>query len=115
MWHDIATLDGYLGIAEAIRNSSELFKHRGLPEPVSYEQIPEFAERGLRRSQVFFSDLEGRLAKSPYVAGDRFTYADIVAYIYFDWAARGTDIDPTEGRGALACRSDQISLWPSVS
>jgi glutathione S-transferase len=92
MWYNIATLDGYLGIAEAIRNPSELFKHR-----------------------VFFSDLEGRLAKSPYVAGDRFTYADIVAYVYVDWAVRGTDIDPTEGCGALALWSNQISLRPSVS
>ena len=114
MWHDIATLDGYLGIAEAIRNSSELFKHRGLPGPVSYEQIPELVERGLRRSQVFFSDLEGRLTKSPYVAGNRFTYADIAAYVYVDWAARGIDIDPTEGRHALARWSEQISLRPSV-
>ena len=115
MWHDITTLDGYLGIAEAIRNSSEMFRHRGLPGPVSYEQIPALAERGHQRTQVFFDDLDDRLVESPYVAGERFTYADIAAYVYMGFAARWLKIEPTVERSALGRWADEISARPSVS
>src|SRR5512134_2470460 len=73
MWTDIQTFEGYLGMAEALRNGHEAFKGRALGGPVSYEQIPALAERGKRRAEVYFDKLETRLGESEYVAGDRYT------------------------------------------
>lgn len=115
MWHDITTLDGYLGIAEAIRNSSEAFVHRGLPGPVNYEQIPALAERGRRRTEVFLDNLDARVTESPYVAGERFTYADIAAFVYVGFARRGLKIDPAAGRASLQRWAAEIAARPSVN
>ena len=54
--------------------------------PVSYDQIPDLAERGRTRVKLFFNGLNERLAKSNYIAGDRFTVADITAFISLEFA-----------------------------
>ena len=69
---------------------------------MSYEQIPALAERGKRRAEVYFNKLETRLGESEFIAGDRYTYADIVGYVYVGFAARALGgAPPLEGRPAL--------------
>jgi glutathione S-transferase len=114
MWNDIATLEGYLAIQEAWRNSAEGFRGRPLPGLASYEQIPALAERGRRRSEVFFDRLEGRLAGSPFVALDRFSYADIVAFVYLGFAARAFKDDPGAARPSLARWRDAIAARSAI-
>jgi glutathione S-transferase len=114
MWNDIATFEGYLAIQEVLRNGAEAFKDRGLPGPVPYAQIPELVERGRRRCEVFFDGLDRRLAESPYVAGVRFTYADIVAYAYTGFAERVLKKDPAEGRGSLMAWRREIAERPAI-
>ena len=88
MWTDIQTLEGYLGLQEALRNRHEAFNGRALGGPVSYEQIPALAERGRLRAEVYFDKLETRLGESAFIASDRFTYADIVGFVYVGFAER---------------------------
>lgn len=114
MWHDIALLEGYLGIQEVLRNSLDAFAGRALPGPVSYEQIKALVERGKKRTEAFFDKLNQRLAESPYVALDRFTYADISAYVYQGFATRATGENPAEGRDDLARWSETIAARPAV-
>jgi glutathione S-transferase len=115
MWTDIQTFEGYLGLQEALRNGHEAFKGRALGGPVSYEQIPALAERGRRRAAVFFDKLDARLASSAFVAGERFTYADIVGFVYLGFAARAIGgAPPVEGRPALARWSEQIAARPAI-
>jgi glutathione S-transferase len=116
MWTDIQTLEGYLGLQEALRNGHEAFKGRGLGGPVAYEQIPALAERGKRRSEVYFNKLETRLGESEFIAGSRYTYADIVGYVYVGFAARalGSAASPLEGRPALKAWHDTIAARPAV-
>jgi glutathione S-transferase len=114
MWHDIALLEGYLGIQEVLRNSLDAFAGRALPGPVSYEQIKALVERGKKRTEAFFDKLNQRLAESPYVALDRFTYADISAYVYQGFATRATGENPAEARDDLARWHETIAARPAV-
>ena len=57
---------------------------------------------------------DARLAESSYVASDRFTYADIVAYVYREFANRATGIDPVIGRDNLTRWSETIAIRPAV-
>jgi glutathione S-transferase len=115
MWVDIQTLEGYLALQEALRNGHEAFKGRALGGPVSYEQIPALVERGRRRAAVYFDKLETRLGESPYLAGERFTYADIVGFVYLGFAARAVGgAPPIEGRPALAEWSARIAARPAI-
>ena len=115
MWTELQTFEGYLGLQEALRNGHEAFKGRALGGPVSYEQIPALAERGRRRAEVYFEKLEARLGASPFIAGERYTYADIVGYVYLGFAARalGKDAAPLQGRPALARWHETIAQRPA--
>jgi glutathione S-transferase len=115
MWVDIQTFEGYLALQEVLRNGHDAFKGRALGGPVSYEQIPALAERGRRRAAVFFDKLESRLGESAYIAGERFTYADIVGYVYLGFAARALGgQSPVDGRPALNEWSGRIAARPAI-
>ncbi len=114
MWHDIATLEGYLGAQELYRNGLDFFKGRALPGLQGYEQVEALVDRGRKRVEVFFDKLDRHLRESPYVASDRFTYADIVAYVYQGFATRAARVDPTDGRNDLARWSEMIGSRPAV-
>ena len=114
MWNDILTLEGYLALQESLRNGHEAFKGRALPGPVTWEQIPALAERGRRRAAIFFDKLETRLGESEFVAGARFTYADIVAFVYLGFAPRATDTNLIDSRPALKQWSAAIAARPAI-
>lgn len=115
MWTDIQTFEGYLGLAEALRNGHAAFKGRALGGPVAYEQIPELAARGRRRAEIYFNKLETRLGESEFIASDRYTYADIVGYVYLGFAGRALgSAAPLEGRPALAAWHARVASRPAV-
>ncbi|SVE34488.1 uncharacterized protein METZ01_LOCUS487342, partial [marine metagenome] len=105
---------GYLASQEVLRNDLEAFAGRALPGPQNYEQIKALVERGKKRTDVFFDKLDARLAESPYVALDRFTYADIATYVYRGFANRATGIDPAAGRDNVTRWSESIAARPAV-
>jgi glutathione S-transferase len=85
-WHEQVMTEGFLAGAEALRNVAKGFANRALTGPKNFGQIPELAERGRARLADFMAVLDSRLAESPYVALDRFTLADICAYVCVDFA-----------------------------
>ena len=115
MWHDIATLEGYLAIQERFRNSDSFPEGRALPGPVSYDRIPALVERGEKRIKACFDKLDRRLGESAYLAGDRYTYADIAAYVYRGFAQRVTSEDPAGSRANLARWVGEIEARPAVA
>ena len=115
MWHDIATLEGYLAIQERFRNSEVFPAGRALPGPTSYERIPALVKRGDKRIKGFFDKLDRRLAESEYLAGDRYTYADIAAYVYRWFAHWVTKDDPAEHREHLRRWTEAIDARPAVA
>jgi glutathione S-transferase len=85
-WQRRAERDGFLAVAEAFRNSTPAFKTRALPGPDDYVQIPALVERGRARTQAFFKLMNARLAEREFVAGERYTIADITTMIAIDFA-----------------------------
>ena len=70
----------------SLRNRSEFFKDSSITGPDRYAQVPELVERGRARAEAFFEVLDARLAEAPYLAGERFSAADIAAYVFVDFA-----------------------------
>lgn len=86
MWEHRFEWDGYLAVAETLRNSTERMKGRAYTGPVSFEQIPAVAERGKKRIERFWQIVEARAAESEFMAGERYTVADITALVSLDFA-----------------------------
>jgi glutathione S-transferase len=87
--------NGFFAVMEAFRNFTRGLKDRALPGPYNYEQIPALAERGRLRVGHFFQDLNTRLATNEFVAGSRYSVADITALITIDFA-RAVKMSPPE-------------------
>jgi len=88
MWNAKAEQQGLWAVADAYRNFARGLKGHALPGPDKYEQIPELAERSKSRVLSFFKTLDTQLAQREFLAGDRFTIADITAVVMIDFAAR---------------------------
>ncbi len=85
-WQRHMEFDGLLAVAEAFRNSFPAFSNRGLPGTVGVPAIPQLAERGKASLGRFYERLEERLGECEFVAGPRFTIADITALCVVDFA-----------------------------
>jgi glutathione S-transferase len=79
-------IDGWQAATEALRNSTPGLKDRALTGAESYAQISELGERGKLRTRRFLAHLDELLAGSAFVAGDRYTAADIMAMVLVDFA-----------------------------
>ena len=79
-------MQGLTAVGEVLRNRAKAFRGRALTGSAGFEQIPELAERGLRRIDLFFEELDAILADRPFVAGERYSIADITALVAVDFA-----------------------------
>ncbi len=86
MWEHRFEIDGFLAVTEAFRNQARGLAGRALTGPGNVEQIPELVTRGRRRVERFFTVLDEQLARHPFVAGERYTIADITAQVAVDFA-----------------------------
>ena len=86
LWQRDVELNGFMSIAECFRNRSRGFINRALTGPVNYAQIPELVERGRQRVKHFYQSMDLRLAEVEYIAGDRFSIADISMLVMADFA-----------------------------
>jgi glutathione S-transferase len=86
MWQLRVTFEGFFAVGETFRNRTPAFKNHALAGPHSFEQIPQLVERGLARIKIFFEMLDQRLGASEFIAGERFSIADITALVAIDFA-----------------------------
>ena len=84
-WH--IEMNGFMAMAEFLRNSAPTMKGRALTGPHDYDQIPELADRGKLRVQRFLEEIDQVIGNKPYVAGDRFSVADIDLLVLIDFSA----------------------------
>ena len=78
MWNRHAELELLFPIAQIFRNSHQFWIGR-------IKQAPEFAEIMREQIALRFDWLEGELGKRTYMAGNRFTVADITALCAVDF------------------------------
>ena len=78
--------DGWQALTEALRNSAPGLKDRALTGAENYAQIPELGERGKVRARRFLARLDEMLSGQAFIAGDRYTAADIMAMVVVDFA-----------------------------
>lgn len=114
MWHRRVENHGLAAVADALRNSAERFKDHAVPSRKPYAQIPELVDRSISRIGDFFEVMDARLAESPYVAGERYSIADILTLVVVDFAAVVKQ-SPPEGLTALKAWHGQVSARPSAS
>ena len=90
MWSRRAEINGYLPVADVLRNRAAMFEGRGLPGvPGGVPQIPELATRGRAAFERFLRLLDPHLAGSEYLVGERFSIADITCFVALWFGARG--------------------------
>ena len=114
MWERRAHDEGMIGAAEAFRNAHPAFVDRGLPgslEPVP--QIPALVERGKGRVRRFYRKFDEQLKENRFVAGDRFTIADITALCSIDFA-KFVGIPVPQDCPSLARWHEEISARPAA-
>jgi glutathione S-transferase len=114
MWNARTEAQLGMAVAEALRNGNPHMKNRALPGPDNFEQIPALAERGLARIALFFDRLDAHLDGRDFVATDCFTFADITAYVFADFA-RVVKVRVDETRPNLKRWYDAMASRPSAA
>jgi glutathione S-transferase len=112
-WQREVERNGFYAVMEAFRNFTPGLKDRALPGPHNYEQIPALAARGRARSGHFFEQMNARLEHSAFVAGGRYSIADITALVVVDFA-RWIKMTPGDEQKHLRRWHEQVSARPSA-
>ena len=86
MWERRAEPEGFAAVMEGVRNKLPGLKSRAIAGPHDYEQIPALVDRATQRVVNFFDDFNARLQDVPFVAGERYSAADITALVTLDFA-----------------------------
>lgn len=113
MWYDFVWNNGFAAAAEALRNHVRLFENRSVTGPHSFPQIPELAARGRTRTALFMQELERRLGESGYIAGDRYTFADINAFVFVEFAG-WVKVKIEDDQINLRRWFDRIAMRPAI-
>ena len=112
MWNRKIEIEGMNPVADCLRNSSEAFKDRAVPDPRITKQIPELAERGSMLANRFLGDINERLSKNKYVTGENFSMSDINLYVFLDFAS-WVKVKPTDEHTDLLRWKDLIDTRES--
>ncbi len=114
MWERRMEQEGFAAVMETVRNTVPRLKGRAIAGPHDYEQIPGLVERGRLRVQNFYADLETRLTEAPFVAGDRFSVADLTAFVTVDFARNALELPIPDGNPASQRWYGTVSKRPGV-
>ena len=88
MWHRRMESEIFNRVAQTFQNTHDFFKGR-------IEQVPAFGEVCRKTALTRMAWLDGELAGRPFIAGDRYTIADITAQCGIDFGrVAGIRIDP---------------------
>jgi len=96
------------GIANAIRHS-----HPGLAA-LEKPQFPEFGRSQAEKVREVARGFDQRLQSQPFIAGERFTIADITAFCAIEFARLLKWRPADEGLPHLAAWRDRIAARPSA-
>ncbi len=106
MWQRRMELNLFAMVTGCFRNTSEFFKGR-IP------QVPEYGEICRQAAQRTFGLVDGFLAERKFIAGERYTIADITALVAIDFA-RLIKLRVAPERKNLAGWYEAVSSRPSA-
>ena len=106
MWQRRMEFELFLPITQVFRNGHAFFKGR-IP------QVPEYGEVCRKHAEQRLEWLDGELADRPFVAGERYTIADITALCAIDFG-RVSNIRVTPEQPNLARWHAAVSSRPSA-
>jgi glutathione S-transferase len=110
MWERRAYDEGIWGAAEAFRNAHPVFVDRGLPG--SLEPVPQIPG-GRGRVSRFYRKFDEQLKENRFVAGERFTVADITALCSVDFG-KIVGIPVPQDCPSLARWHEEVSARPAA-
>ena len=113
MWRRRVEFTGLSAVDDMLKNFAPHFKDRAVSGPHVTKQIPELVQRGQLKLERFFTDMENRFAESEYVAGKKFTYADIETYVVYKFAPYYTGMSGTEKYNHARRWYEQIESRPA--
>lgn len=113
-WNARIEVEGFMAVAEALRNSAPTMADRALTGPVNFAQIPALAERGVLRAQQFMDMLDAHLAGRDFVVGSALSLADISAAVVVDFA-RVIKVKPGEHHANLVRWRAGLAQRPAFS
>ena len=109
MWLRRFELDGFIPMLHAVRNHVENFKGRVIPGTrTDLPQSPEMVARGIEMGKMFLERVEPHMADNEFVAGSRFSVADITAFFTVK-LTRPLEIDINSSYPAVAAWMDRMS------
>jgi glutathione S-transferase len=115
MWERRMEQEGFAVVMETVRNAAVGLKTRAIAGPHDYDQIPALADRGHKRIANFYADLQARLSEVPFVAGERFSVADITAIVAIDFATKALTLPIPETDSATKTWYAAIAARPSFT
>ena len=116
MWERRAEAEAFAGAAEVFRNSHPAFAGRGLPGfDETIEQIPALVERGRQRLARFYRRIDRQLAESRFIAGPRFSVADITALCAVDFATKVAKVGLPDDAAHARRWHAKVSARPSIA
>ncbi|GAB1257430.1 glutathione S-transferase [Aurantivibrio plasticivorans] len=113
MWDNWVANNGIASVADGFRNFSKGLADHAVTGVRPYAQIPALAERGRQRTEDFFEDLDKYLGEREFVACDRFSTADISAFIALEFAQR-IKLEPKEDQLNIKRWHQAVSARPST-
>jgi glutathione S-transferase len=106
MWNRRAELELTQRVFLCFQNTSDFFKGR-------LQQVPEFGAIAKRRAEETLALLDGELADRRFIAGDRFSIADITALVGIDFG-RVVKLRPTPEQKNVLRWHAEVSARPSA-
>jgi glutathione S-transferase len=106
MWQRRMELEVFRNVTATFQNTHDFFKGR-------IEQVPAFGEVARKAGRARLAWLDGELASRPFVAGDRYTIADITLLCALDFG-RVVDIRPEPDQKNLQRWHESVSARPSA-
>ena len=107
MWNRRMELNLFAVAARAFQHTNELFKAR-------IKQFPEYGETQRETVKQQLQWLDAQIGNKPFIAGDRFTIADITALVGVDFAAQAAGVSADPALKNLARWHQSVSSRPSA-
>jgi glutathione S-transferase len=107
MWDRRMEFQLFIPYAQVFRNTHEFWKGR-IP------QVPEWGEVNRKAVTKALAWLDGELADRKFIAGDRYTVADITAQCAFDFFGRILKLKPPPEQKHLTRWYEAVSARPSA-